>query len=347
MPRAKSATEDGDRALIHALQIAPRADWARLAGILESHPVTLAKRWDRLTSEGLAWCTGLALHTGDTPPTLAWVEVVCTGERSAARAAALVDDPHVLSVYEVTGGRDMILFTAFPDLTTLDEHLSTRLLRLPGVVRTRTHLVTALHHSGPRWRLDQLSAAQAQQLRALSGTPGDRAGPPPTLAPDERSLALTLAGNARTGIAELARRHGMSESTTRRRVRRLEASGVLTFSCMPAPQHSGWPVTVVIWAHAPSLEPGSLFVSLREVVEVMSVTGPNNLVLGVMLRSLADLPPFMAALARRVPGVRFADTLVALRCHKFAAQVLDAKGRRVGYVPPDIWAAPVAVPPRG
>ncbi|MFD8686391.1 Lrp/AsnC family transcriptional regulator [Streptomyces sp. NPDC059651] len=347
MPRSEYALTEADRAVIHALQIAPRADWSRLAPVLRSRPDTLARRWARITAAGTAWCGTLGLHTGETPPCLAWIEVLCTGGRSQVRSALLTEDPHVLSVFETTGDRAMLLFVAFPDLSMLDEHLSTRLSRLPGVTGTRTHLVTAVHRSGPRWRLDRLTPAQTHRLIDLPGRPREPgAGAVPSLRPEDRRLVLALAEDSRLSVAELARRQGGSESATRRRLFRLESSGTLTHHCRPAPLYSGWPVSVVMWADSPTADLTAVppIVHLRETVEFMSITGPHNLAIALTLRSLEDLPACASTLMRRMPGLRIADSFVVLRCHKFAAQVLGPDGRRTRTVPPDIWSRPVPLP---
>ena len=49
--------DDGDLALIHALQVAPRVSWAQAGQVLGTSPAALAERWARLRSSGLAWVT--------------------------------------------------------------------------------------------------------------------------------------------------------------------------------------------------------------------------------------------------------------------------------------------------
>ncbi|MGA7205706.1 MAG: AsnC family protein, partial [Specibacter sp.] len=46
-----------DLALIHALQIAPRAGWVDLGAVLGVHPSNAAARWERLVASGAAWIT--------------------------------------------------------------------------------------------------------------------------------------------------------------------------------------------------------------------------------------------------------------------------------------------------
>lgn len=53
--------DEQDLALLHALQIAPRLSWADAARVLGPTPATLAGRWERLRSQGMAWVT---VHVG-------------------------------------------------------------------------------------------------------------------------------------------------------------------------------------------------------------------------------------------------------------------------------------------
>lgn len=52
-----SSVDRLDLALLHALQIAPRASWTRIGQAIGVDPVTAARRWTRLTGEGYGWLT--------------------------------------------------------------------------------------------------------------------------------------------------------------------------------------------------------------------------------------------------------------------------------------------------
>ncbi|MET7782244.1 AsnC family protein [Streptomyces mirabilis] len=49
--------DETDLALVHALQIAPRAPWTAVGQALGIDPMTAARRWARLTGTGCAWVT--------------------------------------------------------------------------------------------------------------------------------------------------------------------------------------------------------------------------------------------------------------------------------------------------
>ncbi|WP_424211146.1 Lrp/AsnC family transcriptional regulator [Streptomyces sp. BI20] len=336
-----SAIDDTDRALVHALQLAPRASWERLAGVLGSRPDTLARRWERLTACGAAWSFAVGLRSGRRPPCLAWVEVRCGAGAADGVGAALAADPHALGVEHCTGDRDLLLFVAVPDPAALYRWLSERVCRLPGVVDTRSAIVTTVHQPPDRWRLDQLTPAQAARLPA-SVSPGG-VGRVAELTPADRPLVLALAGDARRSVAALARECAMSESTVRRRLAVLEAGRGLRLGCGVSAGLSGWPVTATVWASVPEhevVECAAVVGGLRETVACASVTGPRNLLVSVRLRSVEELSRYCGELTRRLPGVRVADSSVSLRVRKVEGQVLDARGYRVGTVAPDIWADP-------
>ncbi|MGW6707492.1 Lrp/AsnC family transcriptional regulator [Streptomyces sp. NPDC054956] len=354
MNSAISAIDDTDRALVHALQLAPRASWELLGPVLGVRPDTLARRWERLTGTGEAWLTGLGLRTGAQIPSMAWVEVMCTAGTSPSVGDDLVSDAHTLGVEHTTGGRDLLAFVAVPDLPTLYRYLTTRVQRIDGVVGTRTSMVTAVHYAPDRWRLDQLTPGQTDRLtgrtrrRAAGGTPAL-----PTVTPlqeEDRPLVLALAADARRSVASLAREFAMSESTVRRRLTRLEAGQSLRYSCTLASGLSGWPVSATLWAEASEYELAdcaAVAAGLRETRTCMSVSGPWNFMISARLRTVEDLSRYTAELTRRLPGLRITDSAVALHVRKSEAQELDHTGRRLRTVLPDIWTDPTGSGPAG
>ncbi|WP_420034448.1 Lrp/AsnC family transcriptional regulator [Streptomyces sp. cg28] len=344
MRTRESAVSEADLALIHALQLAPRATWAQLAGTLGFAADTLARRWARLTERGHAWSGVLpgALTAGSPAVTAAWIRVECAAGTVPATAAALTEDPGTLTVQHVTGVADLVAYVAAPDPAALDAYVVDRLHRLPGVRATRTHVVTALYTPAAPTRLDQLTPRQLRAVRDLDGRPGRtaRAAPLSTPGPVDQRLLLALAEDARTGVATLAQRIGTSESTARRRLARLAATDAVLFRTEVAPRHSGRPVWALICADVPpdQLVPVAASVArLRGTRTVTAVTGPHNLFVCAWLSRVEDLPGYTEKLARTAPGLRIADTKVSLRAHKLGAHVLDAEGHRERVVPPDIW----------
>lgn len=347
MNSAISSIDDTDRALVHALQLAPRASWERLGSVLGTRPDTLARRWERMTSAGEAWISGLGLRTGTRSPCMAWVEVLCEAGTSPAVGSALVRDAHTMGLEHTTGARDLLVFVAVPDLHTLYRYLHFRLQRIPGVTGTRSSMVTAVHTAPDRWRLDQLTPAQTDLLtgrtRRAAAPVIPAVGAVAAMPVEDRPLVLALASDARRSVASLARESGMSESTVRRRLGRLEAGQSLRYSCAMASGLSGWPVSATLWAEVPEYEVAgcaAVASGLRETRTCMSVSGPWNFMISARLRSVEELSRYTADLSRRLPGLRITDTAVALHVRKSEAQELDQLGRRLRTVRPDIWQDP-------
>ncbi|MFJ3924548.1 Lrp/AsnC family transcriptional regulator [Streptomyces sp. NPDC090022] len=344
MTAASSAMDDLDRALVHALQLAPRASWERLGPVLGVRPDTLARRWDRLTAAGEAWISGLGLRTDTRPPCMAWVEVVCTASSSPAVGATLAGDPHAIGVEHCTGARDLLVFVAVPDLPALYRYLAFRVQRIPGVVSTRSSVVTAVHCPPDRWRLDQLTRVQRDLLTGRTRrAPWPEPAATAPMRPEDRPLVLALAADARRSVASLARESGLSESTVRRRLTGLEAGNSLRFSSAMAADLSGWPVSATLWAEVAEHEVADCVAAasgLRETRTCMSVSGPWNFTIGARLRTVEDISRYTAELTRRLPGLRITDTAVALHVRKSEAQELDQQGRRIRTVVPDIWTDP-------
>ncbi|WP_053202202.1 Lrp/AsnC family transcriptional regulator [Jiangella muralis] len=339
--------DDDDLALLHAVQLAPRAPWQRLGPVLGADPVTVARRWARLSGSGAAW---FALHPALDGLTFAFVEVSCGGSQADV-VAALVRDPRVVTLEHVTGDRDLLLTVLVPELPDLAEFLLTGLPAVPGVRAVRTTVGIRSFLSGSRWRLRALSPSQQVRLAALggSGAVGDGAGGggggPARGSAEYRALLRLLSADARLGATEVASRLGVSRVTARRRLA-AAFSGDLVVRCDVAQPLTGWPVTAMLWAQVP---PGHVddvarrLAGLPEARAAESVTGgAANLLLGVWLRSLADLQRLEAALAERVPELRVLDRSIALRTAKRMGHLLDASGRAVGHVPVDPWATPAS-----
>ncbi|EST38318.1 hypothetical protein N566_08050, partial [Streptomycetaceae bacterium MP113-05] len=137
-----------DEALIHALQMAPRASWSLLGEVLGADPVTVARRWERLHTTGRAWITaypGLSLRKSLE---VALVEVDCRAEQVEAVADALAREPQIVTVEHMAGGRDLLVTVFAPGLTGMSRLILERVSRLPGVVGTRAQLATNVFGDG-------------------------------------------------------------------------------------------------------------------------------------------------------------------------------------------------------
>ncbi|WP_061441727.1 Lrp/AsnC family transcriptional regulator [Streptomyces sp. CCM_MD2014] len=245
-------------------------------------------------------------------------------------AVELAGEPHVFSVEHVTGARGLVLTCVFGGLAELARYTGMRVGARPGAAASRTQIATALHMDGSRWRLDRTSARPRLARTASTAAPGAGSSP---VRREDQALVRALADEPRQSVAGLARSTGLSPTTVRHRLRRLE-------HCEVARGLSGWPVSVSLWCSAPPKDTARIaaYVSgLREVRLVASLTGPHNLLFAAWLRSVDDIHVFESQLTAPFPGLTVDDRAVTLWPVKLAGHLLDPAGRRVGAVPLEGW----------
>lgn len=332
--------DEYDLALVHALQIAPRAPWSAIGAVLGMSAVTTARRWERLAAAGLAWVMGQPGPTLWRHQCLAWVEVECESGALRHVADALVEEAQCSSIEVLAGGRDLYVTVMTEDLRALATFVTTRVDRLPGVRGTRTHIATQTFAEGSQWRLDALSAEQRTRLAAHAVAHVDGAESAVSSEVD-RMLVRSLGEDGRRSATDLAASANCSAATARRRTAQLLRSRSVLLRCEVADQLVGWPVTATCWA---TVRPDGLqsaarvLVTLPELRLCAAVTGPANLVITVRLRAIEDLQQLEVLLARTLPQLTFIDRAVTLAYVKRVGAVLDDNGRRVGTVPVDPWA---------
>ncbi len=308
-----------DQRLLHAIQIEPRAAWTALAPVLGADPSTLARRWRRLSSEGIAWVTGF---TGRGQQAL--VEIVCAPDMADVVIEHMLADRRVLTLDYTSGSRDLLAFITTDDLQGLAEYGRETLGRMPGVRSTRTHLISELFSEGSNWR-----------LRALS--PGDAARVPPPARPRARAprhVAPALRDaiehevwiDGRVAVKTIADRHGFTPQRVADAISVLRDSGELGFRTDIARSYSGWPVSTWYFIEAPARTIELARTALARVPEIrLAFTSSSrfNLILFVWLHNLADVNRFEIALENALAGVRIADRSVVL-------QLVKHLGRAIG-----------------
>ncbi|MDI2132099.1 Lrp/AsnC family transcriptional regulator [Yinghuangia seranimata] len=352
-PSSPAPARDGgldrlDQCLVDALQIRPRAPWTELAPVLGADAVALARRWRRLVSDGRAWVTAhphpefvCAANGG-----IALVEI--TAERRAAEglAARLAHDAAAVSVDVATGGRDLLVTVMTARLEELLHYVQHRFAALPGVVSTRTHVVTAVYADGGGWRLRALDATQRGRLTASAPTQPVSQPVPYGQArvaepgPGDADLVRALGVDGRATHTDLAARTGTSATTVARRMQRLVASGTVRLRCEVAQPESGRPVGVTLWLRVPPARLASVARELAvhpDVRMCAAVAGTANLVLRLWLPGVAEIPAFEAELLDRFRGVDVVERALTLRPVKRLGRLLDGRGRAEAAVPMDLW----------
>lgn len=336
---------EDDLALIHALQLRPRASWTDLGQVLGVDPVTVARRWQRLRERGEAW---VSVSPGPAVYEIvcaAYVDIDCAAGETATVVRALAAHPHMLTL-ERAGGSNRILATVgtggFEQMSryTLDV-----LPALPHITAIRTRIVTHWFTEGGSWRIDALAPGQRDQLRTPPASPATESGRRPITALD-RALIAQLSHDGRAAHSVLAAALDTSVSTVKRRLDEMTRLGMLSFRCDFARPLGGWPVAVTYCATAPTAalpEIGHNLIRLPQTRNCAAVSGTHNLVLQAGLHSVAEVARFENRIATLHPELTITDRTITLRHEKLLGRILDRHGRSQSVVPPDIWQETVPV----
>lgn len=329
-----SAFDELDLQLLHGLQIAPRVPWAQAARILDTTPVTLMNRWERLRAEGLAWIVAHPSGQGDV--LTAFVDIDLAPGRHAQAVAALVRDPRVLSVEQSARGRDLMITVMARDLASLSRFLLDDLPAVPGVQRQRTSLALQIHRQGRDWRLQSLDQAQRDGFESARRQSTAPAGPLPR---DPQPIVDLLAADGRAGAAEIARSAGRNPATVRRHLARVVGSGLLSFRCEIAQDPTLWGMHCTWLARVPEESKERTVAALATLPELrlcVSTSGETNLLVSVWARSPSDLMRLERLVGERMPWFSLVESVVMLRTPKRFGWLVDDRGRATGEVIPPL-----------
>jgi DNA-binding Lrp family transcriptional regulator len=327
--------DEMDLEIIHALQDSPRATWQEVGRLLGVDPVTATRRWQALSEAGF-------VRTTAYPAVRPWAKDHCnafieldlepTARDHAVEVLARV--PQIVSISIISSGRDLFLTLLTPDLATLSRLVLRRLHQLPGLRRTRTYTVTTVYGEGNQWRLDALES----ERRIQPGQPRTADGA--VWKPHHQEILRGLS-DARRSAAQIAASIGRSASTVRRRLNEMNERGLLSYRCEVAQHITGWPIAATFWARvAPNQLDvmGPALAALREVRLCAAVTGADNLIMVLWLRSLGDIQRLEAELAANLPRLTLTDRAVTLRQAKRMGCLIDETGHITDVVPIDPWA---------
>lgn len=135
----------------------------------------------------------------------------------------------------------------------------------------------------------------------------------------DRAILYALQEDARNmSSGDIAERTGTSDSTVRKRIRRLESDGVIKgYSASIDYQKSGYPLRMLLYCTASIPERGGLIPDILAVEGVVSVqelvTGEQNLLVTVVGESDGDITPVAQELLNL--GLTVADE-VLVRSHE-------------------------------
>ncbi|MGW7485056.1 Lrp/AsnC family transcriptional regulator [Nonomuraea muscovyensis] len=328
--------DEDDLRLIHAVQLAPRAPWTIVGPACGLHPITAARRWQRLVDRGLVSVLvtpGPSLMRRLSP---AYLDLECRpGDRPAVIAALRVN-PRVASIAIAASGRSLVLTLMADSPHTLAGLVIDQIGALPGVLRTELYPITQMYGEGSSWRLDALDRDEIKHLDRRPD-PGSR---PIAVSERHRALFRALSLDARAPAAVLAQQLGESPSTTTRRLAAMRAAGLISMRCDVTPEAAGWPILVNYLTRVPAgvLESaGRALAALPENRGTFAIAARANLFVSQWLRGMSDIQSAEARMTAAIPAMEVCDRMVTLRTVKRMGRILDTDGRSIGVVPLDPW----------
>ncbi|MBN9612955.1 MAG: AsnC family protein [Actinobacteria bacterium] len=315
-----------DLAIVHALQLDARAPWTRVGAAVGADSATVAKRWDQMRAESLAWLTCWPKPAQwESSTDLAMVVV-----QADVDIAAICALPWALTIDETSAGI-VALVASGGDLRLLGARVR-ELGRVAGIGQARTaeaprmHVVAAVLAEDSTWRTRALDARGQRVMTAPAAT-----GMPHPPKPEHvAELRAALAEDPRMSAGRLAGRLGVSEATARRAVDRAAASGRLGLGCDLAMPSAGLRRGAMLWAR--SAEPHAAGAQARwlpQAYRVLEVVGPASLCVNVRATTLTALPETEHQLGQEIEIV---DRWTVLGERKRNGHLLDDWGRSVGRV---------------
>jgi Lrp/AsnC family transcriptional regulator for asnA, asnC and gidA len=141
-------------------------------------------------------------------------------------------------------------------------------------------------------------------------------------------LIQDLQNNGRRSNTELARRLGISEATVRRRVRKLEAEGVIRIVAMLDHHKIGYGVKAIIMLEVSLSKIEEVVTQLAEnhnVHYIVQCTGGYNLLFWVFCHSTEELAKFVSTRLARMDGVKGSRIAIEVQLFKRTTDLLPTE----------------------
>lgn len=307
-----------DLRLLHALQLDGRAAFSKIADVLDVSDRTVARRFGRLRTMGIARVAGVTdSHRTGHAEWLVRLRVPPSGTAPLARALARRPDTAWVTV--VSSGTEIVCIFRVADegpapLDALGRHPQITQVSAQRLLRP------LMDH---RW-IGRTSALTAEQIAALRPPAAADTGPV-HLSDLDRRLLPALAADGRAAYPDLARLVGWSESAVRRRLEELRRSRVLQLDVEVDPALFGFSVQFLLWLSVAPAQLSSVAQALAtdtETAFVGTTTGPHNLIAIAVCRDANALHTYLADRIGSLNGVDRVETALVTSYTKRAAPTL-------------------------
>lgn len=314
-----------DRRIIQSLYIDPRAPFSRLSEVLGPSEQTIARRYRRLFDSRAVRVVGQldSQRLGRSD----WVvRVRCAPGLAPTVAARLAEHPDTAWVQLTSGGTEIFSTVRSRDDEQRAPLLLGQLSVGPQVVALEAYCVLHLFATGasPPPGSNDLSQKEIDRLRSPAGPPTPIEPTTVRLQGPDWSLVQALAEDGRASYRQLAARTHWHESTVRRRVEELIASGVLSFDVDLDTEAIGIRSPALLWISvvpAKLAQVGRALARHREVPFVAATTGSTNLLAALLCHDDQSLYEYMTGKIAALDGITHIETSPVMRAIKMHATI--------------------------
>jgi DNA-binding Lrp family transcriptional regulator len=317
------AIDSLDRRIIHALYLDPRVSFSRLSEVLDSSEQTIARRYRRLFDGFVVRVVGQldSQRLGQSD----WaVRLRCAPGSVPAVATKLAEHPDTAWVQLASGGTEIFSTIHSRDRGESAPLLLNQLSVGRQVVALEAYCLLHLFATGPSPPpgSEVLSHEETNGLLTSARTKRSVDRSTVTLQDADWPLVQALAEDGRATYRQLAVRTHWHESTVRRRVEELIASGVLSFDVDLASDALGFRCRALLWMSiAPAYldQFGQALAKRPDVPFVAATTGSTNLVAAVLCEDDPSLYEFITREIAALDGLTRIETAPVMRPVKMHA----------------------------
>lgn len=309
-----STIDETDRRILHALQVAPRAPFARVGGVLGVSEQTVARRYQRMRTHGLVRVLGRP-NPQQLPETSTWtLRIGCRPGTAMGTADALARRSDTSWVSVGAGGAELVCQVTVPEPNVGRESLLHHLPRSSNVLTFSAHQM--LHRFTGRGEADwittgfRLTEEQRDRLRDPAPPPSDA-----RLTSDDQPLLAALRQDGRASYAALAEATGWHQRQVAARITALTGSGALYFDLDTAVSTIGFRAVATLWftvAPAHLVSVGTRLADHPELAFAAAVTGTANLMASAVCRDAAALYHYLTTRVAAIEEVRTIETVPLL-----------------------------------
>lgn len=323
-----------DRQILHALQISPRAPFARMATALDVSEQTVARRYQRMRTNSVVRVTALP-EPGAARSTSWTLRIGCRPGTALGLADALARRPDTSWVSVGAGGAEVTCQAMIDEERGATEGLLYHLPRTSAVLTFSAHQM--LHRFAGRGEVDwvarghELGPDQQKFLQDGASVRGESATGPRTylITPEDEPLMRTLNRDGRASWASLAQATGWSQRQVAQRVTELADSGSIFFHLDVSHQAMGLRSVANLWFTVSPSDLASVGARLADHTELAfaaAVTGQSNLMASALCPDPENLYRYLTTKVAEISGIQTVEAVPQLTRVKQAYFLVD-KGR--------------------